>query len=98
MLGPVQYDLAMALGNQDVRFIVRATVQQGEDSNQGALDSLIDWTGSSASLKAVLEADKTLGGVVSAVRVVDVSEMKLFPTEGGFLPGVEFNVEVTPNG
>lgn len=97
MLGPINYDLAMRAGNEDVSFIVRATVQPGEDSNQDALDPLVDWSGS-GSLKAVLEADKTLGGAVSSLRVMAVSEMKQYPTEGGWIPGVEFTVEVTPNG
>ena len=97
MLGPINYDLAMQGGNEDISFVIRATVQQAEDGNQGSLDALVDWT-SSSSLKGVLEADRTLGGVVSSLRVSDVTEMKLFPTEGGFMPGVEFNVEIVPNG
>jgi hypothetical protein len=100
MLGPVTYDRAMHAGNEDVSFIVRAVVQAGEDSAfQEALDPLIDWAGDrSTSLKAALENDKTLGGVVSSLRVSDVTELKAFPFDGGGLPGVEFTVLVTPNG
>lgn len=99
MLGPVAYDLAMGGGNQDVRVIVRATVQAGEDSSaQQALYPLMDWSGSGTSLKAALEADRSWGGTISSCRVTDVSELKLYPSEAGVLPGLEFTVEVTPNG
>lgn len=99
MFGPLVYDTAMASGNEDVQLIVRATVQAGEDSAfQDALDPLIDWQDPTASLKAALESDATWGGTISNCRVSEVSELKLFPTEGGGLPGVEFTVLVTPNG
>lgn len=98
MFGVLAYDLAMQAGNQDVQLIVRATVQAGEDqSYQAALDPLIDWSGATTSLKAALEVDKTWGGTISSCRVSEVSELKLYPTEGGGLPGVEFTVLVTPN-
>lgn len=99
MLGQLEYDTAMQAGNQDLRYIIRATVQAGEDvSYQQALDPLIDWTDPYTSLKAALEADNTLGGTVSSLRVESVTELQSFPTEGGALPGVEFIVQVTPNG
>lgn len=94
-----KYDTAMQSGNEDVELIVRACVQAGEDvAYQQALDDLIDWTGATTSVKGALEKDKTWGGTISSCRVSEVSELKLFPTEGGGLPGVEFTVCVTPNG
>lgn len=98
MTGPISYDTAMASGNYDLEFIVRALVQWGDSTSaQAALDPLIDQGNS--SVKAVLEADKTLGGTVSSLRVTDVSEVKVYPTSGGSdAPGVEFRVAVTPNG
>jgi hypothetical protein len=99
MFGQLNYDTAMVAGNEDVQLIVRATVQAGEDqAYQSALDPLIDWAGSTSSLKAALELDATWGGTISSCRVADVSELKMYPTEGGALPGVEFTVLVTPNG
>lgn len=98
MFAGINYDLAMQDGNEDVQLIVRAVVQAGEDSAyQQNLDPLIDWAGT-GSLKYALELDNTWGGTISSCRVSDVSELKLFPTEGGGLPGVEFTVLVTPNG
>lgn len=100
MLGPINYDTAMQAGNEDIRYIIRATVQAGEDiAYQQALDPLVDWgrSGTATSLKAALEVDPTLGGTVSNLRVTDVTELKTFPTPGGALPGVEFTVVVTPN-
>ena len=60
--------------------------------------ALIDWSGSTTSLKGALELDATWGGTISNCRVVDVSELKMYSSPGGALPGVEFNVDVTPNG
>ena len=96
---PMTYDLAMAGGNWDVQFLVRAMVQWSDAvSAQVNLDSLLEQAGS--SVKACLEADKTLGGVVSSLRVVGVTEPKVYPLSGGLSDalGVEFAVEVTPNG
>lgn len=100
MFGQINYDTAMAGGNHDVQLIVRATAAPGEDSAyQENLDSIIDWDGTPQnSLKAALEFDATWGGTVSSCRVESVSELKMYPTEGGMLPGYEFVVQVTPNG
>ena len=96
---PMMFDTAMAGGNWDVEFLVRAMVQWSDAvSAQVNLDSLLEQAGS--SVKACLEADKTLGGVVSSLRVVGVTEPKVYPLSGGQSDalGVEFAVEVTPNG
>lgn len=99
MFGQLSYDTAMASGNEDVQLIVRAVVQAGEDSSfQQALDPLIDWSGVTTSVKGALELDATWDGAVSNCRVTEVSELKWYPTDGGVLPGVEFVVQVTPNG
>lgn len=94
--GPIpDYDTAMRLGNYDLQFRVRAIVQWGElDSSQAQLDGILDPL---AGLKSKVEADKTLGGVVDAVRVVSVTELQVFGVQGGTeLPGVEFTIAVTP--
>lgn len=95
---PMTYDLAMAGGNWDVQFLVRAMVQWSDAvSAQVNLDDLLDQ--GEASVKACLEADRTLAGVVSSLRVVSVTEPKVYPLSGGQSEalGVEFAVEVTPN-
>jgi len=98
LYGPVVYDTAMRGGNHDVKLVLRATVQWGEaTSAQQALDGLMDSSGSS-SLKAALEADKTLGGTIDYIRVTEVSEPKVYPTAGSDVVGVEFTVEVGPSG
>jgi hypothetical protein len=96
---PMTFDLAMMGGNWDVQFTVRAMVQWSDAvSAQVNLDSLLEQAGS--GVKACLEADRTLGGVVSSLRVVGVTEPKVYPLSGGESGalGVEFAVEVTPNG
>ena len=95
--GAIDYDTAMRRGNDDITFIVRALVQWGElDSSQALLDTVVDLTGTD-SVKTVLEADPTLGGACSAVRVSQASELKVYdPPGGSAIPGVEFTVLVTP--
>ena len=96
---PMVYDTAMAGGNWDVEFLVRCMVQWSDAvSAQINLDSLLDQGGQ--SVKACLEAGRTLGGVVSSIRVASVTEPKVYPLSGGVSDalGVEFAVEVTPNG
>ena len=94
---PMMFDLAMAGGSWDVQFTVRAMVQWSDAvSAQVNLDSLLEQAGS--SVKACLEADRTLGAVVSSLRVVGVTEPKVYPLAGSDALGVEFAVEGVPNG
>ena len=65
-------------------------------SAQVNLDELLEQAGD--SVKACLEADRTLGGVVSSLRVVGVTEPKVYPLAASDALGVEFAVAVTPNG
>jgi hypothetical protein len=92
-----RFDTAMGRGNDDMTFMVRAMV--AFNSDQGAqikLDTLIDAT-SAGGLKTVLEHDKTLGGVISNLRVMDVSDYKALIVEGAPpMLAVEFTVEVLP--
>lgn len=98
-IGPIDYDQAMARGDDAIHVTVRAYVQWGDsDVGQAALDPVIDLI-STDSLKTVLEADKTLGGTVDAVHVLSVSNPQVIAVQGGSdLPAVEFAVEVYPNG
>jgi len=92
--GAVDYDLAMGRGLDLIHYTVRAMVQHGSDlSGQINLDSLLDGT-TATGMKAVLEADKTLGGVVEDLRVTEASELKVYP-QGDFI-GIEWIVEIYP--
>lgn len=97
MPGGIAYDTAMARGNDDLTYIVRAIVPLTLDlGSQAKLDTLLDRSGAT-SMKATLEADKTLGGVVSDLRVTEASEYKVYAVVGGTdALGVEFTVEVIP--
>lgn len=96
--GSVTYHEAQAGGFTSVPIIVRAAVQMGdtEESAQDALDILTEPTGS-GSLRAILEADRTLGGTISALTVTDASEYKVYGiATGSIAVGVEFTVDVVP--
>lgn len=98
-IGPIDYDQAMARGDDALHVVIRAYTQWGDsDVGQAALDPVIDLVGTD-SLKTVLEADKTLGGTVDAVHVLSVTQPQVISVQGGSdLPAVEFAVEVYPNG
>ena len=71
--GEVQYDLAMARGLDMWTLVVRGYVSDISDiGGQKTLDS---WLASSGALsvKAAIQADKTLGGSVSDLRVTTAS-------------------------
>ena len=95
--GAIIFDTAQARGSDDIRYILRAVVALSLDVvAQQQMDMLIDTTSADA-VKTVMEADRTLGGVVAAIRVADVTEVKLYGTAGGSeLPGVEFTIQVWP--
>lgn len=97
MTGPIAYDTAMARGNDDITYIIRASVQWTlDESAQAALDSLLDTDEPTTSMKGVVEADRTLGGTVDAIRVVEASEVKVYPSAGSDIVGIEFTCVVTP--
>lgn len=97
--GALLYDTAFQRGNDELECIVRASVQWGDAvSGQEMLDALLDTDRPSTSMKGVIEAEKTLGGTCDAVRVVQASELKVFPLAGTDVIGVEFTVAITPTG
>lgn len=93
----ITYDLAMRRGMDDLEYIVRAVVPLTLDLGaQTKLDTLLDATGAT-SMKTTLEADRTLGGVVSDVHVIAASEYKVYAVVAGSdALGVEFTVQVIP--
>ena len=95
MRGPVEYDQAMMGGVHDWTFIVRCYVASVTDIGaQTRLDDYLSAEGSS-SVKAAIEADRTLGGVVSDLHVTGASgEQELVREQGGPLLFSEWTVEV----
>ncbi len=93
----IQFDTAMNRGNDDFTYTIRAMVAFNND--QGAqlkLDTLLDAT-ASTGMKTIVETDCTLGGVVSDLRVMSVSDYKALIVEGQPpLLAVEFIVEILP--
>lgn len=89
------YHMAMADGAQELSFLVRAMV--GDTSDIGAqqlLDRMSDSSGS-ASVKAAIEEDRTLGGVCDSLQVTLLSGYKTYVFEGRSpLLGVDWTVEV----
>ncbi len=92
-----EFDSAMHRGLDTLHFIVRAMVAFNQD--QGAqirLDTLLD-TRATGGLKTVLEADRTLGGVVQDIHVEGTSGYRGIQVDGvPALIAVEFNVLVYP--
>ena len=92
--GPSEYDQTFRNSLTRISFVVRMLVGRADDDT--AADSLyayLDPTGSS-SVKAAIEGDKTLGGVVDDACVTRHDTPGLFDYGGQPLLGVEFTVEV----
>lgn len=93
--GPVVYDRAMGHGTHTWTMRVRAYVASVTDVGaQKLLDEFLSVDGA-RSIKAAIEADPTLGGVVSDLQVTEASgEQEFIRDQGGPLLGSEFTVEV----
>jgi len=91
----ITYDTAMQRGLDELHFIIRALVPATSDiGQQQNLDLMFD-PHSPTSVKAAVEADRTLGGIVSSLRVEDVSAYKYaVPESGPPAFAVEFSVLV----
>jgi len=90
----VNYDLNANNGLTQYTMVVTVVVSRADGrSAQNALDAYIAPTGST-SVKAAIEADRTLGGKVQTCRVTSVTNYQLDDTlEVPFL-AVDFTVEV----
>ena len=95
----VAYDFAMSHGQDEWTFILQAFVPFTADTAaQRLLDQVCSPEGPS-SVKALLEADKTLGGEVSTLRVVSQSAgAQAQSAAGSPMLLVEFTVQVFANG
>lgn len=95
----VAYDRAMQRGfdlwKLRVTVLVGATTDIG---SQKRLDRMLDPSGSE-SVKAAIESDDTLGGVVDDLHVTRASGYRQYPREGGVTAlGAEWDVEVWADG
>jgi hypothetical protein len=85
---------AMQGGLRTFQFLVILVVgRMGERSSQDFLDRLTDFDGPD-SVREVLEADPTLGGVVWACKVSGARSVRPFNIGDTAYLGVEFEVEV----
>lgn len=95
----VEYDETLGRGYDRWRFTLRLFVAAASDRvGQERLDSFCASSGSS-SIKAAVEADPTLGGAVSAARVVRIGPAPTVFTAGAqeFL-GTDIEIEVIASG
>lgn len=80
--GPIQYDLSMGRGVDDMTFTITALVQLTTDVGaQKKLDTLAAASGA-GSLKATVEGDRTLGGVVDTLHVSEAAEERVYEAAG----------------
>ena len=81
-LDRIAYDSAMQRGLDEWFFTVRGFAAAGTDkASQMKLDPWLSSTGAQ-SVKAALEADRTLGGSVNDSRVTGVAKMAVFSPVG----------------
>lgn len=97
----IDYDQAMHRGLDRLLFTVRAAVQPSLDrGGQASLDEYLAPSGAK-SVKALIESDVTLAGLVAGLRVVACSGYKKFLPEqaqGPILLGAEWTIEVFASG
>lgn len=94
--GEVSYDETMQRGEDLLRFLLVALVPFGgpDVETQQTLDALRDRTGS-LSVKTLVEADKTLNGACTSVRVTRMSKSQIYESPGKPARiGCEWTVEV----
>jgi len=94
--GDIEYDYAMKRGLDIVTMMIQALVALSSDiGSQVRLDPLVAPTGAT-SVKALLEADRTLAGKVANLRVTSVlgDRVAASATGGGAILVAEWSVDV----
>lgn len=93
--GPIAYDQSMQSGVHLATFMIRLYVPATTDiGSQVKLDEYVGPDGE-RSIMAAIEEDPTLGGIVMALHVTDVSaEADFAPERGGVFLSSEFTVNV----
>jgi hypothetical protein len=97
--GSTTYDIAMGRGADRLKFTVRAFVALNLDIGaQMRLDLMLAGSGAN-SVKAAVETDRTLGGLVDSLRVTENMGYRRFVKEQAHvLLGSEWTVEVIASG
>lgn len=94
MVGEVEvdFDATMARGYDAQTWTLRLYVSKADTRGAEAkLDPFLDPAGA-LSIKAALEADRTLGGVVAALRVITASDYGVYDMADGAYLGAQFTV------
>ena len=96
----IDYDTTMGRGLDTLMFIVQAHVGASSDIGaQKKLDAMLAPSGATVSVKAAVEADRTLGGVVHDCRVVSCTGYRVYITPAGTgVLGAEWSVQVLAAG
>lgn len=96
---PFQSGIAFGVGNNEIRFIVRAMVNTpDQDSSQDLLLLMMSPHGP-ASVATAIMSDTTLGGTIEDILIIDSpSDFGVFadPGNGRSFLGCTWTVEVTP--
>ena len=91
----VKFDATMGRGSDDLVFTVLVIVSNVvERASQDKLDAYLDGSGAS-SVKAAIEGEGTLGGIVSFAVVSAIRQYGLVQYAGQTFLGAEFLIEVT---
>lgn len=91
----VKFDATMGRGSDDLVFTVLVVVSNVvERAAQDKLDAYLDGEGA-PSIKAAIEGEATLGGIVSFARVAAIRQYGLVQYANQTFVGAEFLVEVT---
>ncbi len=95
MRGPIAYDQSFGGGLHQWTFIVRVYVANLSDIGAASkLDAYLAPSGG-LSIKAAIEADKTLAGAVQDLHVTDADGEKVYTRDsGGPVLGSEWTVEI----
>lgn len=90
----IDFDATMGRGLDKYRLTVRLLVARAsERAAQGALDAYLAPTGA-GSVKAAIEGDITLGGIVDATRVTRATGYGVYEVGGVPYLGCDFAIEV----
>lgn len=92
------FDSTFARGFDEFNFTVRVYASRASDkAGQNKIDSYLAGSGP-GSVKAAIEADKTLGGVAETLRVTGVDNYGIYDVGGTGYYGAEFSVIVWARG
>jgi len=89
----LDYDLNARRGADEYQFVV--TVMVGRADSRSAQNSLDDYIVGENSVKAAIEADRTLGGAANTCRVTEMRNYGAIAYGDQLYLGCEFVVEVT---